>query len=166
MTAENYSIQARVASLQAEAFAKLAEAKELESKLACCGGCGDDCGGAVPEAVQPQADQPAEGQVVLMIPQGVRTASLRILNKVAAALVATGEDENIEAALEIDRIAEEISRTAATITSDKDEPFMKAHFHAGVVSDPENLPYMKEFKTDVSAEVKKALPYQPIRDAQ
>jgi hypothetical protein len=152
----NFQKQAKVASLRAEAYAKLAEAEELEKEAVC-----DEpsmVGNPYQAPAMPAEKKEESDVITITIPQNVKMASLETLNKVSSELVKLGGEENIKCAQEIDMIASEIDKIAAAFESDKDEKYMKENFKGGLHGGDKDEKYMGEFNTDVSKEVHNALP--------
>lgn len=146
--------QAKIASLRADAYNKLAEAEELEKGA--CHGMGN-----MPEAIisAPEvSDDTKVESIVIRIPHAVKLASLEALNKVSTELVESGDEDSLKTAKEIDAIAEQIDKMAKTIESDSDEKYMKDHFKGGVIQSDSEEKFMKEFDKDVSDESKNGLP--------
>lgn len=156
MNLENLKLQSKIASLRAEAYKKLAMAEEMEKA-----GCGEMPMG-MPLSMPPAPVEGQEGEeapaVVIRIPYGVKMASLTALNQVSAELVKMGGDQNLKTASEIDKIAQQIEKQAKTLENDKDESWMKGYFKAGELHGDADEKFMGEFNTDVSDEVKNALP--------
>lgn len=78
------------------------------------------------------------------------------LDEVAQVLEEQDDPELLKLAHEIDKISDSLEgKEAATLEGDKDEPYMKQNFHAGVKeSDADEKRYMNEFNTDTSTELK------------
>lgn len=78
------------------------------------------------------------------------------LDEIAGLLESQNDPQLIKLAYEIDKVSDvlEGKREAATLEYDRDEPYMKEHFHAGARETDSDESYMKEFNTDISTELK------------
>jgi hypothetical protein len=164
MDQKELDLRQKIASLELEGYQKLKEAKELEA----CGGMPPVGDVVVGDPAPAETEAPEEGVIVLRIPKQAKEASLGILSKVAKEIAASESVEDLKLATEIDKIAEELEKSAAVLEGDADEAFMKGEFKDKAIKTEDDEPYMKEFNTDNSAElsekVKKELPFQKVRD--
>lgn len=109
----------------------------------------------------------SEEQIVLMLPEDVKTASLTLLRNVQAALSDTADGDSAKLAKELDEIAQDIEKNAFVYERDivDPEPEMEKFFKDGVVEAPASLP-KNTFDKDVSHEVARVvtdeLPYQKL----
>lgn len=120
--------------------------------------------GGVPGSTQEGAE------IILALPEEVRTACLETLDKVARELSASQVEEQLKMALQLDDISSNIQRNAFVYEKDRVAPeqeikdfFEKGHqVHEG----GKNLPDAGMFKTDISHEVasmvKNPVPYQKL----
>lgn len=100
------------------------------------------------------------------------------LDKIAASLEESQDQELLRLALELDRVSDELDGTtkeASALESDKEEGYMKQNFKGGVKESDKDEPFMKSFNTDTTQEVEKvktqkgsirkaSLPYQKISE--
>lgn len=77
------------------------------------------------------------------------------LDEIAGHLEDQNDPELLKLAYEIDLISDVLdgNKEASVLQSDKDEPYVKDHFQAGVDQRDSDEKYMDEFKTDTSAEL-------------
>jgi hypothetical protein len=78
------------------------------------------------------------------------------LDEIAGLLESQNDPQLMKLAFEIDKVSDvlEGKREASTLESDRDEPYMKEHFHAGARETDSDESFMKEFNTDTSTELK------------
>ena len=169
MNAQELQIRRKAASLELEAYEKLAEAQRL---LESCGqpnaammAGGPSVGPASvvsPEASLPVAGAPPQGEqaVTLVMAASEKIASLEILNRVASELHLSSDPEMKKLSAEVDKIASELDKVAFVYESDTVDPELELHsaFKGGLVEgDSDEKSYMNSFKTDKSHEVASAV---------
>lgn len=158
------------AELELEGLKKLAEAQEM---LSCT-----ETGAAMKVVGDPMNAQPMNSETqspeettTLMLSGEAKTASLKILEKVASEMSTSSDPEILKLARQLDDVAERIEKTAYVYQYDYDDPEkeIKESFKGGVLSAPKGSKddsFLQHFKEDhshvVMEAVKKVLPFQKI----
>ena len=109
-------------------------------------------------------------EIILALPDEVRTACLETLDKVARELSASQVEEQLKMALQLDDIASNIHKNAFVYEKDRVDPEqeIKDFFEKGqqIHEGGKNLPGAYMFRTDISHEVasmvKNPAPYQKL----
>lgn len=157
-TKEDLMKKKQAAELELSGLSKLAEAQELLK------------GGAMKVEGDPVPASPA-GEVMLMLSDENKEASVAILNKVARDMDESDDAEIARQADEVRSIAEEFTKNAFVHVKDTvdPEPEVDQFFRDGVVEVPaedRNSPAIKKLETDDTVEVynfaKNPGPYQKL----
>lgn len=186
MDTQELNLRRKAASLELEGYEKLAEAQRIMDACNCgqAGACEaamttpPAIGMGAPQTVATEAVLPPQGLTVgaepttvtlVMAPQE-KLASLQILNKVAQELFDHKDPEIRKLASEVDKIAEDLDKTAHVYESDTTDPELELHsaFKGGVDKHDKDETFMNEFKTDIHHEVAQAIKdkrvYQSVKD--